>query len=199
MPVIAIALVAEDDLSMAVVKRVVLSSGGRFSVVREFVERGAGDIKRSVAKYKNSSHVFPHVVLTDLDDAACPAALRVHWDVADLPARMLFRVAVRETESWLLGDRTGFASFAGIPLNKMQLRPEILTNPKETLMALTKRGRNRRLAVELVPAAGSGARIGPLYNERLVPFVLGQWDIDTASTQCPSLQRMRDRLEGFLR
>ena len=184
---------------MAVLKRVVMSSGARFSVAREFVERGAGNIKRSVSKYKNSSHVFPHLVLTDLDDAICPAALRVHWDVADLPARMLFRVAVRETESWLLGDRTGFARFAGIPLNKMPLRPEILSRPKETLMSLTKRGRNRRLAVELVPAAGSGARIGPLYNERLVPFVVGQWDIDAAGAQCPSLQRMRDRLQGFLR
>lgn len=94
-------------------------------------------------------------------------ALRTHWDVVDLPARILFRVAVRETE--------------------------------ETLMCLTKRGRNRRLAVKLVPAAGSGARIGPLYNERLVPFVLGQWDIDAASAHCPGLQRMRDRLAGFLR
>ena len=196
---IPIALVAEDDLSMAVVKRVVLVSGQRFSVARTFVERGAGNIKRSVLKYKNSSHVFPHVVLTDLDAAMCPSALRTQWGAVDIPERMLFRVAVRETESWLLGDRVGFANFAGIPLNKMPVNPEALPDTKNALLGLVRRSRNRRLAAELVPPVGSCAHIGPLYNERLIPFVSDDWDIDAASANCPSLQRMRTRIEGFLR
>jgi hypothetical protein len=194
----AIALVAEDDLSLAVVERAVSSSGRHFEVVRRFVERGFGNIKRSVVKYRQASHVIPHVVLTDLDQEACPAMLRKKWGAVDLPDTVLFCVAVRETESWLLADRSGFAKFAGVASAKMPAAPEDLPDPKAMLMSLVRRSRNRRLATELLPAQGSAARIGPLYNQRLGQFVRTDWDLDVAARVCPSLQRMRDRLAKFL-
>ena len=183
---------------MAVVDRIVAASGRPFAVTRRLVERGFGNIKRSVPKYRQASHVVPHVVLTDLDRAACAAVLRDEWGAADLPASMLFRVAVRETESWLLGDRHGFATFAAVALNKVPQEPEALQDPKGTLIGLVRRSRKRRLIQELVPAHGSSVAIGPLYNERLGAFAEHTWDIDAASGVCPSLRRMRQRLEGFL-
>lgn len=195
---IGIALVAEDDLSMAVLDRVVHSTGRPFVVHRRLVERGFGNIKRSVLKYRQASNVVPHVVLTDLDNAECPFGLRTSWGVADLPDRMLFRVAVRETESWLLGVQEGFAEFAGIAKGKVPARPEEIADPKLELINLMRRSRNRRLAAELVPAKGSAAAVGPLYNERLIPFAQFKWNVDAAAAACPSLARTRLRLAGFL-
>lgn len=183
---------------MAVMNRLVAASERPIEVSRRLVERGFGNIKRSVLKYRQASQVIPHIVLTDLDRAACPAELRAKWGAADLPASMLFRVAVRETESWLLGDRHGFAAFAAVALNKVPQNPEALQDPKETLIGLVRRSRKRRLIDELVPAHGSSVSIGPLYNERLSEFAAQSWDIDAASEACLSLKRARQRLASFL-
>jgi len=195
---IPIAIVAEDELSMAVAERVVTASGRPFVVSRRLVERGFGNIKRSIKKYRQASHVVPHVVLADLDRTECPALLRRQWEAEDLPGSMLFRVAVRETESWILGDSGGFAQFASIATNKMPAAPEALSDPKSVLIGLVRRSRNRRLASELVPAHGSAVPIGPLYNERLCSFVRERWNLETAAGACPSLRRMQVRLATFL-
>lgn len=193
-----IALVAEDELSMDVVERVVVASGRDFKVAGRFVERGFGNIKRSMLKYCQASHVLPHVVLTDLDQEACPVALRAAWRAQALPKTLLFNVAVREIESWLLADRSGLANFLGVPITKLPVRPEAVLHPKETLMSVARRSRNRRLAAELVPGQGSKASKGPLYNERLRGFVASTWDIGAAAAESASLQRLRDRLGQFL-
>ena len=183
---------------MAVLERVIAASGRPFLVARRLVERGFGNIKRSMIKYKQASYVLPHVVLADLDNADCPVALRRAWDAVDLPQFMLFRVAVRETESWLLGDCEGFADFTSVPTNKIPRAPEQVADPKELLVGLVRRCRNRRLAAELVPPPGSSVPIGPLYNERLISFVRDRWNVDTSAAVCPSLQRMRARLASFV-
>lgn len=193
-----IVVVVEDELSLALMERIVASSGQRFSIARRLIERGFGNIKRSVGKYRSASAVIPHVILTDLDQARCAAFLLKEWGASDLPASMLFRVAVREVESWILGDRHGFASFASIAFNKMPQEPEGLIDPKQTLVNLVRRSRNRRLATEIVPAQSSRAQIGPLYNERLAQFVHQSWDLEAACAACPSLQRTRERISTFL-
>jgi len=175
-----------------------VASGRPFLVGRRLVERGFGNIKRSIVKYRQASHVLPHVVLADLDNADCPATLRMQWGASDLPRSMLFRVAVREVESWLLGDCDGFSAFTSVPKNKVPQSPEQVANPKELLVNLVRRCRNRRLAAELVPRPGNSVPIGPLYNERLIAFVQSQWNVETATVACPSLQRARLRLGSFL-
>ena len=123
---ISIAIVAEDDeLSMAVAERIVDASGRSFVVSRRLVERGFGNIKRSIKKYRQASHVVPHLVLADLDRTECPALLRRQWYAEDLPGSMLFRVAVREIESWILGDCSGFTQFAAIATNEPTRRSQV--------------------------------------------------------------------------
>lgn len=175
---IDIALVAEDELSFAVMECVLLRCGRSFRVTLPRIERGFGNIKRSVSKYRAASLVLPHIVLTDLDNGQCAASLREEWGAGagNLPPTMMFRVAVRETEAWVLADRRAFASFAGIPAIKIPQTPDAIDDPKRTLINLVRRSRSRRLAAELVPPAGSSVQIGPLYNERLVAFVRQQWD-----------------------
>lgn len=196
---IDIAAVVEDDLSLAVLERVIDSCGRRFRIVLPLVERGFGNIRRSIVKYRQASHVLPHFVLTDLDSGECAMDLRRRWSADNLPETMLFRVAVRETEAWLLADQGSFAAFAGIPAVKVPRAPDTLPDPKQTLINLVRRSRFRRLAAEVVPPVGSPVPIGPLYNERLSAFVREQWNPETAATCSPSLERTYRRLQTFLR
>lgn len=194
-----VALVVEDALSYEVMARLLAATGRGYHVTLPLVERGCGNIQRSITKYRNASNILAHVVLTDLDQAECPYTLRKKWGVETLPKSMLFRVAVRETEAWLLADRAGFATFAGIPISKVAREPEALADPKQTLINLVRHSRNKRLAAEIVPPQGSRVSIGPLYNERLCRFVRERWDLDAAIEIAPSLQRTFARLKTFLR
>lgn len=194
-----IALAVEDALSFTLMEKVLAHTGRGYTVLRPMVERGVGNIRKSVAKYRTASHALPHVVLADLDQTACAPLLREQWGLSTLPESMLFRVAVREVETWVLADREGFASFAGIPAIKLPYEPESLLDPKQTLINLVRRSRNKRLVAELVPAQGSSVSIGPLYNERLSQFVRERWDVNAAMALSPSLRRAFDRLQNFMR
>jgi len=194
-----IALVVEDVLSLVLMEKVLMHTGRGFNVLRPLVERGVGNIQKSVRKYLSASRALPHVVLTDLDQATCAPLLRQQWGVAVLPESMMFRVAVRESEAWVLADRSGFAAFAGIPPSKIPFAPEALPDPKQELINLVRRSRNKRLVAELVPAQGSAVSIGPLYNERLSQFVRERWDVRAALTNSPSLERTVARLQTFMK
>lgn len=194
-----IALVVEDILSLVLMEKVLAHTVRGYTVLRPLVERGVGNIRKSVPKYLTASLALPHVVLTDLDQTACAPQLRAQWGVAALPKSMLFRVAVREAEAWVLADRQGFAGFAGIPVSKISAAPESLADPKQELINLVRRSRNKRLAAELVPAQGSSVSIGPLYNERMGQFVREHWDVDAAMASSPSLERTFARLQTFMK
>lgn len=193
-----VALVVEDALSMSVMLKVMAHTERGYTVVRPLVERGVDNIRKSIVKYRNASHTLAHVVLADLDTAPCAPFLRQQWGVATLPDSLLFRVAVREAEAWVLADRVGFASFAGIPTSKVSHAPEALANPKQALINLVRQSRNRRLVAELVPEQGTSMSKGPLYNERLGQFVREKWNVAAAMAVAPSLQRTVDRLQHFL-
>lgn len=191
-------IVAEDVLSLAVLRRVIAESGRDFLVSREFQTRGYGRIKSGIPKFRNACKALPHIVLTDLDQAACPVALLSDWGAIDLPESMMLRVAVREVEAWLLADRKGIADFLGVAVTKVPQAPEQESDPKRCLLNLVRKGRKRRLAEDIAPAPGSSASIGPLYNQRLSAFVENQWQPWQACETSPSLARSLERLQDFL-
>ncbi|MDZ7919381.1 hypothetical protein [Rhodoferax sp.] len=193
-----VALVAEDVLSLAVMRKVIEHTGRDYQIVRTLNEKGVGNIRKALDKYRNASYALAHVVLVDLDDAECPPLLREQWGVVNLPDAMLFRVAVREIESWVLADRDGFSAFFGVAVNKITQDPESLQDPKQSLINIVRKGRNRKLITEIVPAQGVPMSKGPLYNERLTEFVTDVWDVDKAISSAPSLRRTFERLQIFL-
>lgn len=196
---IDIALVAEDVLSLAVLQRLIEQTGRDFQIVRTFDEKGVGNIRKRLERYRQASNVYPHIVLVDLDDAPCAPYLREQWGVVNLPQAMLFRVAVREIESWVLADRDGFAEFCFVAVNKITQHPETLPDPKQALLNIVRKGRNRRLIDEIVPPPGAPMSKGPLYNERLTQFVRNSWNLERAMASAPSLGRTFERLQSFLR
>lgn len=195
----SILVVVEDELSEAVMRRLIASSSPRLRVDRVINERGNSQIRIGIPKYKTASHALPHIVLTDLDRIPCAPALLGEWRVGELPARMLFRIAVREVEAWLLADRSGIATFLDVPTTKVPLHPELLDDPKKSLIGLARKSRKRRLAQEIVPENGSAASIGPLYNAHLSRFVSENWNIDEARRLAPSLDKAFHRVAEFLK
>lgn len=191
-------LAVEDELSAAVMCRVIATAGRDFVVDRVFNARGYGRLKASVDQFKSASRALPHIVLTDLDTCPCPPELLRRWHATQLPPKMLLRVVVRTVEAWLLADRAGIADFLSVAPVKVPLAPEAEANPKQTLITLARRSRKPKLAQALAPAAGSSASIGPQYNALLSGFVRDQWNVDLARKQAPSLDRTLTRLSTFL-
>lgn len=112
-------------------------------------------------------------------------------------ANLLFRIAVREVESWLLADQVNLARFFGIAQSSIPARPDELPDPKQKLIDLARKSRNRRLREDIVPRKGSTAKQGPDYNVRLEEFVNGIWNPRTAAESSPSLHRATLKIERF--
>lgn len=192
-----VVLIGEDALCLALLRRLVRHVNGELLEYLAFVEGGSEKVRAGLPRYRNACKQIPHVVLMDLDDWSCPSALRHQWGLTELPPALLFRLAVREAESWVLADADGFAAFAGILAKQVPSNPEGIADPKQALVNLVRRSRNRVIRAELVPPSGSALPIGPLYNERLTAFILNRWDPDRAAGASPSLARALRRLAEF--
>lgn len=186
--------VAEDALSMAVARRLLAHACPGVEITLPRVTAGVGRIKADFGRYLAASPKVRHVVMVDLDRAPCPAGLKAAWGIPQRHDGLVFVVAVRETEAWLLADRSGFAAFVGVPVAKVPARPEEEPDPKQTLVNIVRRSPRKRLAQEIVPEQGSRVSIGPLYNETLSRFVADSWDVGAAADTAPSLNRALQRL-----
>jgi hypothetical protein len=155
---------------------------------------GNSILRSSVDKFKRAAELGQYfVVLTDLDSENCPYELLQKWGVVPFPKKLLFRVAVRETEAWLLGDRHNFAQLLGIKPALIAPYPEQLADPKEALLELARKG-HKKVQRELLPEKGAFGKTGPGYNDTLCAFVENNWDYQTASENAPSLQRLLNRI-----
>lgn len=190
-------LVVEGELDGIVLRKLVEQSGNGLSVCRVLPMGGCEKIRSGIQRFKNASSVIPHIVLTDLDQRDCAPNLMKDWGVDTATQNLLFRVAVREVEAWLLADREGVAKYLNLPLAKMPLYPEQEKDPKQTFFNLVRKCKKRRLVEELVPAAGSSASIGPLYNARMGNFVRDSWSIQRALVNSDSLSRAVKRISTF--
>lgn len=192
-----IQLVVEDELSGTVLRKIVEQSGNELSVYSVLITRGFGNIKNRIQQFLNASRAIPHIVLTDLDQMDCAPGLMKDWGVGLTNQELLFRVAVREVEAWLIADREGMATYLNLPVTKIPLHPELEVDPKQTLLNLVRRCKKKRLVDEIVPQAGSSASIGPLYNSRLGEFVRDYWSIERAVINSDSLFRAVKRISTF--
>ncbi len=199
---IPINLAYEDDLSLEVVLRIlrsrgVVSSDKRFSVGTLFHGRGFGNLKRNISGFNNASKGMPYLILTDLDREECAPIMIKEWLPETRNPNLIFRIAVREVESWVLADRVAFAKFLGISQRKIPQEPDELLDPKAYLIDLARDSRKRALREDIVPKHGSTAKQGPAYNERLVSFVQEAWNPSVARQFSPSLERTIRAIELF--
>ncbi len=112
---IPINLVVEDELSEAVVSRLLDSSPQVYATRVVYNRGGYGYIKARILGFNRAAKGEPYLVLTDLDAADCPPSLISDWfGAAEMGPNLVFRVAVHQVEAWLLADRATFADFVGV-------------------------------------------------------------------------------------
>ncbi len=195
---IPIQLAVEDDLSEAILRKILSNSKRPFAIGTCYVGRGFGYLRRTIRGFNNAAKGTPFLVLTDLDRIECPPELIATWLPEPPHPNLLFRVAVKEVEAWLLADQAGLASFLSIKRALVPGDADAIEDPKAQLMDLAKRSSRRDLRADIVPPSGSTRRIGPNYNGRLISFVQGHWDISVAKRYSPSLMRTVEAVSQFV-
>ena len=188
-------IATEDEVSEAVAERLV-GQANRGLVVEVRMRRGGNDyLKRKMLELAKLARTFPVLLLTDLDRLACPSALIDRWrGKLPIPEGLVFRIAVREVEAWLLADHRGFAELSGVPIRRLPDDPEMLLDPKEALLALVRRYGARRIKGTILPDRSSEAPVGTGYNAALAAFARDVWDPLRAVERSPSLARALQRL-----
>ena len=194
---IPVNLAVEDVLSECVLKKILEHVDRGFAVGRVFNNRGNSQLKKNVKGYNHAATSgTPFVVLTDLDEQECPLRLIDDW-FGSKPKHhnLIFRVAVREVEAWLLADRRGFARSLGLRYEMVPNAVETIEDPKRKLFEVVQQSRLRTVKDDILPSPG--AHIGRGYNSRLCSFVSDQWNIDVARSASESLDRAVRALERF--
>jgi len=194
---IPIHVVVEDGLSEQVARRLLAESNRSFHINSVISRGGNGYLKTKIAALNKSAQVLPFFVLTDLDMGICASALIKEWLPSYKSHNLIFRVAVREVEAWLLGDRDGIAKFLGISVDITPTNPEALPDPKRALLQLATRTRKAEVRHRLLPRRSSSAMQGPDYNGCLAEYVASHWKPSAASLLCPSLAKCRIRIAEF--
>jgi hypothetical protein len=188
-------LAFEDPLHEAVLRKILFQFS--FSVGRCFSHGGYGYLKTKIQGFNNAARVTPFLVLADLDKIECAPILIKEWLPFPRHPNLLFRVAVREVESWVLAHRNAFSKYLGIDKNKIPVSVDEIFDPKQFLINLARKSRYKELREAIVPRSGSSAQQGPDYNGKLAIFVNDYWDVATAARNSPSLQKMLNALVSY--
>lgn len=193
---IFVTIVFEDDLSEAVMTRILADFPEKYEVHQSYSGNGFGYLKTNIKGFNQASVVNPHFMLTDLDNYECPIALKEDWIKFNIHPNFIFRIAVREVESWVLADREGVSRFFNVALVNFPINPDAEKDPKNTLIQLAKRSNKRDIRADIVPI-NQNATIGPNYNGSLSDFVFKNWNIENALLHSESLRRAYEKLRDF--
>jgi len=191
---IPITIATEDELSEAIARKLI-SFYTDFQVEQTLRKGGFGYLKANLKNFFELANHTPVFLITDLDQINCAPTLLQAWkatvNIAQ-PKNMLFRVAVRETEAWLLADSKN----CGTLLNTSKIPSQVdnLLDPKRTLLELAKRA-SREIRQGLVAQDGALAIQGLEYNYLLSQFVKNQWNPEIARQQSASLDKTCSRLK----
>ncbi|QQR86000.1 MAG: hypothetical protein IPJ76_15540 [Flavobacteriales bacterium] len=193
-----VVLVCEDALGMAVLRRLISHARPQLVVRLPIVTGSNTTLFTNLPKYVRASQQgVAHIVLTDLDRNDCAPSLIERLAVPSIPGQMIFRVAVREVESWLLADRSGMAGMIGLPVAKLPMEPDLIEDPKQYLLNLVRKCKKTRLKRDVLPELGSSASKGVFYNDRFGSFARTEWNVDAAAKHSQSLNRTLLRLGTF--
>jgi len=186
-------LLVEGYVDEAVGRRILLGTG--HEVGTTFGKKGWTYIEKKIAAFDSScAHQWLLTLIDCMDTGKdCPVHIVREW-VPQCADKHIFRVVVREIESWILADRNGISNFLSVPLAKIPLNPDALPDPKRTLINLARTSRAKSIRSNLVPRELEAATEGPLYSSEMVRFVTDIWDPDAARQNSASLERCLCRL-----
>lgn len=198
---------AEDPPSCSVIKKLVefqnthSASGIKLRLETGFPENkhGFSNIKKMIPAVNNMVKAgIAVIILTDLDAVKCAPEMIRRWfprqgSKPEASNGFLFRIAVREVESWLIADQHALASFLSISKTNFSTDPDSLKDPKAYLLGLIKKKGKYKIHRSMLP--GRNSRIGPEYNNVLCEFILKHWNPERAVKNSLSLRRALDALK----
>lgn len=186
-------IVVEGDTDECVVRKICLAQG--LSVGDVYGKKGKGYINSKISGFNSAARHSSWLILRDLDtDAACPSELK-RCLLPSVSRRLIFAIAVREVEAWLLSDRDAFSRFFAVPKRVIPLNPDSLLTPKDTVVSLAALSRRRDVKADMVPRRDSGRRVGPAYTSCLCEFAYVAWRPEIAAIDSPSLNYLMDKLQ----
>jgi len=195
---VTVTLAIEDVLSEAIAKKVVSATNPDLIIDQVIGNQGFGYLKNKIRALNHAAHNgVVTIMVADLDDAECPARLREEWLKGEMHPNLVFRVAVREIEAWLLADHEGLADFLSIPRGRIPQVVDEIPNPKQLIVNLARRSRKSWLKKALVPSNGSSSSVGAEYNNCLLSFIRDDWSLHRARARSESLNRAFFALQRF--
>lgn len=196
-PPIPVHLAVEDEVSEMLLRVMLEQSRRPFAIGRCYSRGGFGYLRKSIAGFNSAAKGCPFIVLTDLDTASCAPELCSSWLSQPKHHNLVFRVAVREAESWVLADRPACSAFLGVAQRTIPTAIDDIADPKKLLTSLARRSRFGTIKREVAPPPGSLRSVGPLYNSHVVRFVREKWDAQRARAMSDSCDRAMRCLERF--
>jgi hypothetical protein len=200
---IEIDYVGEGRSDEVVAKRMILAVNAVPGIAYRRPQRGRGKASldaRLEGLNKGVKFRNPVLALRDLDaDAPCAPAL-VRLLVPNRSDRMLLRVAVCQSEAWLMADRDAYAKFCGIAVRHIPKEPELARNPKGLIQELGERGEAKNLNRHISDLRSLGVPMWGILGEWHAQFAEDYWDPIRAanSERSPSLSRAVLRLRELV-
>ncbi|MCH8837191.1 MAG: hypothetical protein IIA60_05230 [Candidatus Marinimicrobia bacterium] len=189
----SISAVIEGKIDEIVVIRICQVKG--LTLKKVLGKKGKGYIDKNLHYLNIAARNSNWIVIRDLDhDADCPAALR-HILLPNPSHLMLFRIANRAVESWLLSDLRAFARYFQVPVREMSEDPDSIDDPKRQVIGLCSKSRSDQIVTGMTPRPGSGGIVGKSYNPKMMDYALNHWDPEEAAQHSDSLSRCLNRLD----
>lgn len=190
-----ITIATEDELSEAVACRLVGEFLDKYIVDQKIGKTGNGYLKKSCIKFNNMARRTAVFLLTDLDRIECVQALKYDWfGETELHENLIFRVAVREIESWLIADEFAMRKLLSNGANKLEKSPDNLPDPKNYLLGRALKA-PKSIRQDLVREIKNNRYQALQYNNRLCQFVNQSWCPNRAAENSNSLLKAIHRLK----
>ena len=194
---IPVNIATEDELSAVTLETLLAYVDRGYSIGTVYRRGGYGYLKKTIRGWNQAARSTPFIVLTDLDTSLCPINLLKDWLTDPLHPNLVFRVAVREVDAWLLADIESLCHYLRVGKMLIPEDTDTLTDPKKAVVDLAKRSRSSELKSRMVPKLGSTAKQGPDYNGCLSSFVRTTWKVGVAKRNSTSLRRTLERFAAF--
>ncbi|MFZ5807235.1 MAG: hypothetical protein ACOY3I_08530 [Verrucomicrobiota bacterium] len=152
-------------------------------------------MKKKIEGFNQAAKGTPFLVLTDLDQNQCAPSLMQDWLSSPRHPNLIFRVAIREVEAWVMAHRSAFAHFLGLPCSRIPNAPDTIPDAKRCLIELAKTSKKTSIRKDIVPQLSS--KTGPNYNGQLSAFIYQSWSSKEARKNSPSLDKAILALEKF--
>lgn len=195
---------SEDPLSAEILLRLI--RGERLDpnsqeLIELQAERGGNSyIRAKFANYCQLSMRGNVYILTDLDNSPCAPSLRSEWLTGahispPLPQGMVFSIAEKEVESWLLADEDNFSRYLGISRIHIS-RATRAPDAKQALLDAVRSHGSILAKSEILPRQGVATRVGIGYNSFLIDFTRNHWNYLNAALNNRSLARAVQRIRN---